>query len=405
MAIKKTAQEQLVINYMNKLGLKAFKSKRQYWTHLEGRHEKEVLQQLDEAMKERIEGKSSDEEIYNLKNSSLKLSLDFSNISADLYKKYFDWFANRKGNSPKKILDVGCDNGIVTCFLAVLYPEAEVFGVDIQSKAIECATELALQLELPNVSFLKADIKDINNYFDENSFDLIVSLRSFHEVFNLEELPRYWSTEEMLEMDFTSKKSSALGALSAILKKNSASELITCERLAFMGAIALWTKMLSSNGFNMKWEQAEYMHFHELGEQQKMPILIASTQNNLELLEKVYQFESREKVLQVFEGKVFKEPEAEILFEQTANKELLKGLQINFSNGSGIMRMECWKTADYVFLYQYTNIGYRELKVFNVPSLSKAVAELEQLKEKWAQSGKAYFYENVEEREQLNKEE
>lgn len=401
MAIKKTAEEQLVINYMNKLGLKAFKSNRQLWDQLKRKYKKEILEQLEQAMKARAEGKGTDEVIYNLKNSSLSLSLDVSNISADLYKKYFDWFANRKGTAPKKILDVGCDNGIVTCFLAVLYPEAEVVGLDIQPKAIECAEELASKLGLSNVAFLNIDLNNVCDYFDENSFDLIVSLRSLHEVFNLEELPRYWSTEQLLEMDFTAERNSILLSLSTILKSNSSSEFITCEKLAFMGAIALWTKMLSSNGFTIKWNEAEYINFHELGEQQKMPIFIASTQNNLEILKQVYQFEAQEKVLQFFDGKVFKEPEAEILFQQAEDKELLKGLQINFSNGSGNMRIECWKTADYVFLYQYTNIGYRELKVFELPSLSKAVEELNELKEKWAPSGKTYFYESLEEREQF----
>jgi len=206
MAIKKTAEEQLVINYMNKLGLKAFKNNRQFWDHLNRKHAKEVVQQLEQTLKDQAEGKVSDDAVFELKNSSLSLSLDMSNISADLYKKYFDWFANRKGPAPKKILNVGCDNGIVTCFLAVLYPEAEVVGVDGRSTAIECANELSSQLALSNVSFKQIQLNELSNHFDENSFDLIVSLDSLQEVMNLKELPRYWSTGEMLEMDFTNER-------------------------------------------------------------------------------------------------------------------------------------------------------------------------------------------------------
>ncbi|MBM7610567.1 ubiquinone/menaquinone biosynthesis C-methylase UbiE [Lysinibacillus composti] len=402
MAIKKTAEEQLVINYMNKLGLKAFKNNRQFWDHLKRKHAKEVVQQLEQTLKDQAEGKVSDEAVFELKNSSLSLSLDMSNISADLYKKYFDWFANRKGPAPKKILNVGCDNGIVTSFLAVLYPEAEVVGVDGRSTAIECANELSSQLALSNVSFKQIQLNELSNHFDENSFDLIVSLDSLQEVMNLKELPRYWSTGEMLEMDFTNERNATLMSLSSILKKNSSSELITCEKLAFMGAVALWTKMLTLSGFQMKWDEAEYIHFHEVGEQQKMPIFIASSQNNLELLQKVYEFESKEKVLTCFDGKVLKEAEAEIVLQQTPNKELQKGIQINFSNDSGIMRIECWQTADFIFLYQYSNIGYRELKVFDHSSINKVVDELEQLIEKWSPYGEMNTYDRVDERDQLN---
>lgn len=385
MAIKKTKEEQLVIQYLNKLGLKAYKNNRQFWDDIKRRYDKDLLKKLNDEMK------TPSSSLYALKNSSLQLSLDVSKISADLYRKFFDWFALR-GKAPKKILDVGCDNGIVTCFLATLYPEAEVIGIDKQPEAIDCAKELAQKCNLSNVSFLNLDIGQALTQFEKQSFDLIVSLSVFHEVFNLQ-TPRYWSVEELLEMDEPTLDQSTLMNLRILLQNHSESEFVTCERLPFMGAVAVWTKALTSSGFHIQWDQTQYLHFHELGEQQKMPIIVAKTQNNVELLEKVYAFESKDKVLSYFDGKIFREPEAEIVLEQVPNKELLIGSQIDFSNDSGSMRIECWKTEGNIFLYQYSNIGYRELKVFDIKNLEKAIAEFEQLNLKWAPHGTTTIYE------------
>jgi len=406
MAIKKTPEQLLVINYLNKLELKAFKSNRQYWAHMDKRHEKDILNKLDKAMNDRFNGKGSDQSLYEIKNSSLKLSLDVSNFSADMYKSLFDWFAKRKGSAPKKILDLGCDNGIVTCFLGVLYPEAEVVGIDILPDAIKCANELSSKLDLTNVSFLEMDINNISNHFDENSFDLIVSLRSLHEVLAIQNLPRYWSTAELLAMDFTSEKSNVLMSLNQILLDETG-EFITCERLAYMGALAQWSKMLTSNGFSINWEQADYLKFHELGEHQKMPLLVTNAKSidltDGELLEEIYKFELKDKVTQLYEGKVLKEPEAEIMFHQTQNKEFFKGLQVNYLDGSGNMRLEIWKTPEYLLQYQYTNIGYRELRIVAQDLLETSSVELNTIKTQLSRSGKTLLYTSIEKRDEFDK--
>lgn len=398
MTIKKTREEQLVIQYLNKLGLKPYKNNRQFWDDLKRRHNQDIVNQLSEKMKVNDTDLDSLSAFYELKNSSLSLSIDVSKISADLYKKYFDWFTTQKGQAPKRILEVGCDNGIVACFLATLYPDSEVIGIDHRLNTIERAKELAEKLNLSNVSFIQMEIGEVATRFDKQSFDLIVSLSVFHELLNLQ-TPRYWSIGELLEMNETIDDTSSFISLKTLLKNNPSSKWISCERLPFMGAISVWAKAITASGFHILWDEMQYLHFQELGEQQKMPIFIASTQNNIDLLEKVYAFESKDKVLQLFDGKTLKEPEAEIVFEQTEDKEFVKGVEIHFTNGSGNMRIECWKTREKIFLYQFTNIGYRELKVFG--NIEKALSDFENLKEQWTPYGKTYHYESIEEREQI----
>ena len=66
----------------------------------------------------------------------------------------------------KKILDVGCDCGIVTCFLARCCPDAEVIGIDRSANAVARARELAEKLGVTNVRFERSTLKDVRETYD-----------------------------------------------------------------------------------------------------------------------------------------------------------------------------------------------------------------------------------------------
>jgi cyclopropane fatty-acyl-phospholipid synthase-like methyltransferase len=51
------------------------------------------------------------------------------------------------------VLDLGCENGVLTCFYAILWPDEKVFGVKRSQAAVSAARELAKRLGLANVSF------------------------------------------------------------------------------------------------------------------------------------------------------------------------------------------------------------------------------------------------------------
>ncbi|ETJ33131.1 hypothetical protein Q604_UNBC12421G0001, partial [human gut metagenome] len=65
----------------------------------------------------------------------------------------------------KKVLDLGCDNGITTCFVANLYPNSEIIGVDKCKKGIKCAEEIAQKLGVKNVKFEAVDAKKVDKFF------------------------------------------------------------------------------------------------------------------------------------------------------------------------------------------------------------------------------------------------
>ena len=67
------------------------------------------------------------------------------------------------------ILDIGCGNGILTCFLARVHPDASVTGLDLSQMAVSAAEELAGRLRTDNVRFASPQ------------YDTVFSCRTVHE--------------------------------------------------------------------------------------------------------------------------------------------------------------------------------------------------------------------------------
>lgn len=109
---------QFIISYFEKLDIKPATSYNQFWSIIEKNHGKKTRKKLEKIVNVRVEGSGNGKELYDIKNSNLELSLDFARFSADLYRKYFDWIINQQDILPKKVLDIGCDNGIVNVSMA-----------------------------------------------------------------------------------------------------------------------------------------------------------------------------------------------------------------------------------------------------------------------------------------------
>jgi SAM-dependent methyltransferase len=99
------------------------------------------------------------ERLYRAKNASWELSRDVtSQYAGRQYANYLSLLVIAKEPpTATRILDVGCDNGIATCFYASQFPDAEVIGIDRCAEGIACAEHLARMLGLGNVRFVHGD--------------------------------------------------------------------------------------------------------------------------------------------------------------------------------------------------------------------------------------------------------
>jgi SAM-dependent methyltransferase len=115
-----------------------------------------------------------EESILAVKNADIRFSLDVaSQYTGNQYREYLKWFL-QQGFSPKRVLDVGCDNGLATCAYARFFPDSEVVGLDIEHASVNCGQQLARTLRLQNVRFVQGDLLAPVST-DVEAYDLVVA--------------------------------------------------------------------------------------------------------------------------------------------------------------------------------------------------------------------------------------
>lgn len=403
MTVKKSEDENFIIKYFQDLNLRPARDIDQFWKNLNKKYGKSLTDKLSNIVSERSEGRGS--ELYDVKNQSLSLSIDFSSYSTDLYRKYFEWFINKKGSEIDKILDIGCDNGIVTCFYGLLFPEAEVIGIDINENAIKCANELKDKLMLKNISFIKMDINEIDSYFNGGYFDIISSVRTLHEIIERPETLRYWSLKDV-RYEFNEEHIKLLSKISRLLKQ-SAGQLITWERLVYIEQCMWWVELLQNAGLCVDWDKSEHIKFHEVGDAQVMPLLVATNSCiDKSSRDDVVKFYIRSEITDANKKKEFENYAAEEVFDRFQDKELVLGLQVNYKNNSGDLRLEAWKSGETLLFYRYSNVGFRQLSIMDMSATDEIRDYLVEAKKQAEEAGhKTVYYASTKKRDEseLNK--
>ena len=121
--------------------------------------------------------------VYSIKNSSI----DFANAVASQFdinklKSFSVWFLIEILTIGVAVLEVGCDNGILTCALASVFPLISFVGIDPCAEAIAVATERARRLGLSNIEFRVADLERYSLEADQKKFPAIIAVAVFHEL-------------------------------------------------------------------------------------------------------------------------------------------------------------------------------------------------------------------------------
>lgn len=116
------------------------------------------------------------EELVDYLNQSIQMSI----LAASFYdyvffRRVMDYLLKYERYWTGDILDIGCGNGILSCFLAMLHPESSVTGLDLSRNAVSVAEELAGSLSAENVHFACAKESGGRTY------DTLFSCRTVHE--------------------------------------------------------------------------------------------------------------------------------------------------------------------------------------------------------------------------------
>ncbi|MCM3690950.1 class I SAM-dependent methyltransferase [Neobacillus niacini] len=391
-----------ITSYFEKVSMPFHKGIEDFEDYLYNQHPKRTIDRILKMMGNRMdEGGNIYTNIYRRKNEYLRLSLDISSFSSNQYKHFFEWLMSLPDINPTKILDIGCDNGFASCFYASLFPTSQVIGIDVNEKALECAKELALQLDLQNIEFKKLDFANIENQFSPDSFDLIVSLCSLHEIAQPILLPRSWSFKEGVQLAEESfKKVDTITKLESLLMEHGA--ILSMERLPNVEIIAARAVSFEKSDIYVDWSKTKKITYDESGKPQTMPAFYLSKQKpDQNITEGAMNLYLNRDLLSSSFGTHLTDEEAEVQFHEVENKELVLGMQMMYYNGSGTMRMEVWKTGAKFLAYRYSNTGYRDLKIVPKGTLTTIKKEFKKMEEEFEAYANVSFYKNIEERDQL----
>ena len=124
-------------------------------------------------------------EFYDFKNSDPKLSKIFSEAyDFDILRKACNYVDSQKENFGATILEVGCESGYMTGFLAKTFPDARIVSIDRSQAAIDIAKQRADAIGIRNVEFRTAYLNAI-----EEKFDTVFCMRTIQENINSDDCP------------------------------------------------------------------------------------------------------------------------------------------------------------------------------------------------------------------------
>ena len=145
--------------------------------------DRKTVETIMYSISKRADGKTDDSSFYKLKNQTSKISMALTSaFDADILRKACNWIADHQDLFGETILEVGCDCGVMSCFLAKTFPESKITAIDRCAEAVVNAKELANKLNLSNITFIACDLKDLSG-----TFNTVFSMRTMHENHNSNE--------------------------------------------------------------------------------------------------------------------------------------------------------------------------------------------------------------------------
>ncbi len=341
-------------DYLTEIDLKGYESLHQFWRQLDTKYPRPQVKALEQAYSRLEEGDEAG--FYETIFQDYDIAFAFAGLRISLYKSVCDWITKslepNSTNSPNQILDAGCGNGILTCYLAKLFPEAQVLGIDLSEDAIKHAQTLAEKLSLKNIRFEKGDIKDfsIDTTTDTASnsspeFDLILSVAALDVsspflIKQLHNLCKYLAPDGLL-LNFEKLSNAQM-------------------QIHFMQSLenaSLYPVLEKCNWLSYECAEGDIIHLPAFASSKndKSPKL-TSEQSRSFLLPK-------SNLLSGLDLSFKQEALSELLFSQLNPKKMIQGYQADFHDGSGSYWFELWQSGPFALLYEHTDQGYRNLRI------------------------------------------
>ncbi|WP_251551152.1 class I SAM-dependent methyltransferase [Neobacillus muris] len=384
-------QKKLSIDeYFESMGIKACHSRNGFWKHA-ANVDSSLAEKLEPLFTRKMKGN-----IYELKNQSLPFSLAVESWTMSFHLAFLNWVNGQEKLKPKRILEIGCDNGLLACWYATHFPDAEIVGIDREANSIHCAKQLAMQLEVDNVRFLQMDFSELKQGFSSNSFDLIISVRTFHEIMGPILISRYWSLTEYLKGNPTYGDRKYLQIVDHLLSEDGT--YLSCERLENPADLGKWANALHEANLNVGWDESEIIEYQELGIHKRSPIILATkSKAGRATLDGIEHLCMKHQDVVLEAGNSYSGVAAEFAFHRLGKKKFHTGQYLDVTNHWHEYRFEIWETMNFLLVYCYGNMGHRQLEILPGGAFSEARLLLQESMKLFHHLGSIVHYKSMEE--------
>jgi len=370
------------LEYLKRLGIRAAKDRNSIVRDMEGAYGKK---EVDAFFKEfDALCKKGDRKSYDVKNADYDRSIFFTgSYDGDIIRRCCNWIEENKTFFGKKILDVGCDCGFMTCFIAKTFPEAEITSIDRCANGVAVAKKLSEYLGITNITFINTELSDL----DEGDFDTVFSMRTMMENGDcIEDI----NNDFFVQTDEFKKTLENFGNLLAA-KVKAGGKLITIENTGRDPLLAGWIEALYGAGFNGSIDNYDEVICKELGKEVDYQALVFSKEkadnNPKDLFEEI--FDSANFGLE----DNLRHWDAKFMYESKKG-EMLKGYSVTGPGATTGSIFTLWSVKDDPdkFIFFQTHEGEPILQIY---SKSK-VHEVEETIDGWVEDAKKYSMLKVE---------
>lgn len=315
------------------------------------------------AVDKRISGVDIDP--YPLKNASAGLSVAIaSQYFGNYYRELFQWLDSVSTPSIRSILDLGCENGIITCFLATVFPDAKIVGVDRSREAIAVGDQLKERLFRKNVSFVHSDLDNFLNT-SEQKFDLVLTSLVVHEwlrestIGYMLETPEFWEGQDAVD-NYAALHTAKLSLVARTITENGL--WVSVDRLPNPASYAFWIKEINAAGLSIDLSLSCSVKVSVVSKedtQEIFPIIVAG--------HKIITPLSWNQVLSLYTAVDFADFlkstiegwHAELFFRSLIVEDVVLEVETTYDNGTE--RVMVATTPTLAIYYKHSTLGFRRI--------------------------------------------
>lgn len=383
--------------FLNTMGLRRPLKKGRFVDRI-SRQYGDLGDQLLHQINERYYGNLTDD-FWETKNSDATLSLLLSSqFNWEFYQHYLSWCdGSIVPSEVESLLDVGCDNGILTCYYAYRFPNARIVGLDKCRNAISVANLLADRLNLKNISFEVGDVIDTPKILKSKSFSLITAIQFFSSAYGLPSFINHIDLPTISDPR-SSDRITALQTLKSLM--NATASMITADRLTSPVSYHWWSRALFDAQLAIQWKRSTILSYGNEGI--RVPIFVADNQRTCgPSYNDTLSFHSRPELEQLAKNPFYGSA-AEALFNAFSSRELVWGIE-GQAGQEFKDRLEVWNANTIILAYESSNREAeseyrRRLVIAPAHSLDDCIASVRSIW-KTRQYGQLHEYRSVEERE------